>query len=202
MTHRTARPAGLAAIALSIGLTLTACSDDTPDEAPTDTSSATADASGSPADGGTDGASEEPTDDAEGIGDPTTTALAAVATAEAETGGVAFAIDADDAATSWQVDVAADGGTVEVTVDEAGTEVLSTTSDDLDAADGDALDGANVGLAEAIQRVVGQSGGTVEEADLETGDGAARWNVSVRTQDDTDEDHLVDLADGSVTQGD
>ncbi|PRZ04159.1 putative membrane protein YkoI [Isoptericola sp. CG 20/1183] len=219
MTHRTARTAGLAAIALTLGLTLAACSDDAPDDASTDGSTAPAaptddaPATDAPADESDDAAEGDGAADAsegsgsgdeaaaEGIGDRTTTALAALATAESEAGGTAFAIDDDDAATSWEVDVAVDGGTVEVTVDGAGTEVLATAEDDLDSEDRDALDGATVGLAEAIQRVVGQSGGTLEDADLDADGSQARWSVSILTRDDVEEDHLVDLADGSVTQG-
>ncbi|WP_277207282.1 PepSY domain-containing protein [Isoptericola croceus] len=208
--HHSARPAGLAALSLSLGLVLAACAGDTSDDAPTDTSTATTratdEASAETPDGaaGDEGQGPDDTEADDGgsdvLGDRTTTALAAIAAAESEAGGAAYAIHDD--ATSWEVDVAADDGTIEVTVDGTGTKVLATTPDGLDPADREALDSAVVGLAEAVQRVVGESGGTLQEADLETGDDAARWKVSILPATGGQEEYRVDLGDGSVTRDD
>jgi uncharacterized membrane protein YkoI len=226
MTLRPTRTAGIAALTLTLGLALTACSGDDAEETPLEPGTASAEATdengddagtddgsddaadGGAADGGegTAGADDEAEGDggdagSDVLGDRTTTALAAIATAEAEIEGTAYAID-DDEATSWEVDVASGEETVTATLDGTGTQVSETATDDLDAADQEALDGANVVLSEAIQRVVGESGGTLDDAELETEDGAARWTVSVLTSAGDDEEYHVDLADGTVTQDD
>ncbi|WP_407319623.1 hypothetical protein UQW22_04145 [Isoptericola halotolerans] len=216
MTLRRTRPAGIA-LALMLGLTLTACSDDPPTaETPVDPGSASADptdeadaatgdAAGEDDDGADGGAG---TDDgggsdagSEALGDRTTTALAAVATAEAEVEGAAYAIGDDDEGSSWEVDVALGDETVVASVDGTGGQVLGTETDDLDDDDRAALDAASVGLPEAIQRVVGESGGTLEDAELETDGGVAHWKVSVLTSAGDEEEYLVDLIDGAVTPG-
>ncbi|WP_418275278.1 PepSY domain-containing protein [Isoptericola jiangsuensis] len=216
MTHRTARLAGATALVLTLGVTLTACSDSaeepeatagvevTPSDPASPEASADADDDGA---GAMDGASDDPSagsspdaadDGAGAMGDPTTHALQAVATAEAEAGGTAYAVDLDDTGDVWEVDVAVDGGSVEVTVDSTADEVQRTENDDLDPEDRDALDAAKVGLSEAIQRVVGESGGTLDDAELDVEDGTARWSVTVVGDDGVEQDHLVDTATGET----
>ncbi|PFG41642.1 hypothetical protein ATJ88_0284 [Isoptericola jiangsuensis] len=221
MTRR--HPWSLPALTLVAALALTGCTGSSaPDDAP---SSATPSAKASSPDAsadGSDGASPEAsastgagsgdgtgdtddsgsgTDDGAAGGgdvDPTTGALGAIALAAAEAGGAPFAVDAEDG--GWVVDVAVDGGAVEVSVDAAGTEVQGTRDADLDADDRAALEDAAVGLPEAVQRVVSTTGGTLREADLESGR-SAHWSVSV-TVDGAEQEHRVDLATGDVTRDD
>jgi uncharacterized membrane protein YkoI len=215
MTYRPARRAGITALALTLGVTLAACSD-SPDADPeaSPTVEATPEASASPSGDMSDDASAEPSDEASGEPsddasggagetpaevDPTTAALQAIATAESEAGGIAYSVDQDSVRNVWEVDVAVDGGSIEVAIDASGSEVQRTENDDLDPEDRDALDAATVHLAEAIQRVVGQSGGALDDADLDVDGGAARWNVTVLA-DDREQDYLVDTTTGEVTR--
>jgi uncharacterized membrane protein YkoI len=222
MTHRPARRAGIAALALATGVTLAACSDSpedtdggagveitadpTTEAAPEATESPEASPEASPAEpdddasaGASAGASAEP-GDGDAAADPTTAALAAIATAEAEAGGTSFSVDRDNLREVWDVEVAVDGGSIEVSVDATGSEVQRTENDDLDAEDRDALDAAQVGLSEAIQRVVGENGGTLDDAELDVDDGAVQWSVTILDADDREQDYLVDAASGEVTR--
>lgn len=219
MTYRPARRAGITALALTLGVTLAACSG-SPDEDPeaSPTVEATPEASASPSADLSDDASAEPSDDASGeasaepsdgasagsgdgaAADPTTAALQAIATAESEAGGVAYSVDQDSVREVWEVDVAVDGGSIEVAIDASGSEVQRSENDDLDPEDRDALDAATVHLAEAIQRVVGQTGGALDDADLDVDGGTARWNVTVLDADSREQDYLVDTTTGEVTR--
>jgi uncharacterized membrane protein YkoI len=204
------------ALTLVAALALAGCTDDSPSDdataegSPAVTPSQSAGtATGSAAPDDDPSASPEADEDAaspsaepsEGSGgdadvDPTTGALAAVALAAAEADGTPYAIDTE--AGSWQVDVAVDGASVEVTVDPTGTEVLGTRDDDLDAEDRAALGDATVQLPEAVQRVVSQTGGTLREADLDA-DAPASWSVSV-TVGGAEQEFDVDTATGEVTE--
>ncbi|GAA4723012.1 hypothetical protein GCM10023216_10540 [Isoptericola chiayiensis] len=226
MTPRLTRSAGMPALALAAVLALSGCTGDddaTPGEAvtlPSASESAdepTAEESsaedGAADDDGSDdgGADDDGADDSDGGAggaggddsaptDRTTTGLSAIALAEAETGGAAYALDDEDG--GWQVDVADGDRSVEVTTNAAGTEVTGTESGDLDGEDRDALDATQVSLSEAVQRVVGQSGGALQDAELDVDDGAAHWSVGVTLPDGGDQDFTVSLETGEVSQDD
>jgi|GEM_PF-5585591 len=228
MTSRLTRSAGMPALALAAVLALSGCTGDddaTPGEAVTlpsasgsagepsaEESSAEESSAedGAADDDGADdgGAEDDDADDSDGGGsgddsvptDRTTTGLSAIALAEAETGGAAYALDDEDG--GWQVDVADGDRSVEVTTNGAGTEVTGTESGDLDGEDRDALDATQVSMSEAVQRVVGQSGGALQDAELDVDDGAAHWSVGVTLPEGGDQDFTVSLETGEVSQDD
>ena len=207
MNLRTARHATApAALAVALGLVLTACGDGTEPAADSPAATETTD------DAATDDAtSDDSTDDDgaddDGTPDPAATpedltaaALAAIATAEKEAGGTAYAIDDPDRDNTWEVDVAVSDRTVEVEVDIAGTKVVGTTEDDLDRDDRQALADAKVSISEAIERTMAQADGTFDDAELDEDDNRYRWSVSVERAPRDSIDYLVDLQTGKVTQ--
>jgi uncharacterized membrane protein YkoI len=191
-----------AALALTLALGMTACgSDDTPttetpgDGVAVETPAGTT-TTGDATNDDTTGTASTTTDDsstATGGGDLTGAALAAIATAETETGGVAYEIDDQDDDQAWDVHVRVDDRSVEVTVTADGSEVLQTQDDDLDSEDRAALDAATVTLAEAIEAAVNEVGGVLDDAELKTGDGQQAWEVTVDADDRDDVDVLLSL---------
>ncbi|MFI2105299.1 PepSY domain-containing protein [Isoptericola sp. NPDC019693] len=207
MSNRTARRLTVpAALALTLGLTLTACADGSDaGDAPVDATTTSADES-APDDAATDDSTEDNTDDSTGAGDDdtapqdrTTAGLKAIATAEKEAGGTAYAVDDPDRDNTWEVDVATGTTSVEVEVSADGTEVVRTQDDDLDADDRRALDAATVSITQAIERTVAESGGDLEDAELDEDDGRDHWSVTVLT-DGTETDYRVGTQDGKVVQ--
>jgi uncharacterized membrane protein YkoI len=206
MTIRTARRIAVpAALALSLGLALTACADDSGDgSTPADetTTSAGADDGASP---GTDDTDDTATDDdaspsasASASPEPRTAAgLLAIATAEKKAGGTAFAIDDPDRDNTWEVDVATGKISVEVEVSADGTEVVRTEEDDLDADDRRALADAKFSITQAIERTVATAGGDLDDAELDEDDGRYHWSVTVLV-DGAETDFRVGLQDGKV----
>ncbi len=211
---RTSRTTTLA-MTLALGLTLTACGGDedpgatptadaTPsavpapapedDEGTDDDSTGSEDASGTDDATGTDDGTASASGDA-GSFDPTASGLAAVETAEAEAGGTAYALDDEDGDGGWEVDVAVDGRSVEVTVGPDGT-VVETEDDDLDEEDRAALEAAVVTLAEAVGTAVAEVGGGLDDVELDDEDGTWVWDVSL---DDTDNGNEVDVKVGTTT---
>ncbi|NLG20128.1 MAG: hypothetical protein GX555_01680 [Actinomycetales bacterium] len=168
----------------------TAPADDTASDAPTtDDAAATSD----------DAAAT--TDDAAGTaaGDLTALGLAAIDTAIAETDGVAYEIDDLDDDGTWEVDVRVGDRSVEVKVTADGTEVVATEDDDLDEDDRAALDIATITLSDAITLAVDEVGGVLDDAELETDDGTAYWEVTVDTDAKDDIEVKVSL-DGEILE--
>ncbi|WP_420111959.1 PepSY domain-containing protein [Pseudactinotalea sp.] len=177
---------------------------------------------GSPEDssgpGGTTGATDEATTEAATTEDESTTddsttdddaaiesddvtaaGLAAIATAERDTGGVAFAIDRDDDGDEgWDVDVRTGDTMVEVEVSADGTSVVRSEDDDLDGDDRAAIDAAEITLTEAIEIAVAETGGVLDDAELSDDDNPLHYEVTVDTADRDDVDVDVDAVTGEV----
>lgn len=139
-------------------------------------------------------------DDATGAvdGDLTAFALAAIDTAEAETGGVAYEIDDQDDDGTWEVDVRVDDRSVEVTVSADGRTVEGTEDDDLDDDDRAGLDAATITLQEAIEAAVAEAGGVLDDAELKEEDGSHRWEVSLDGTDRGDDVEVLVSVTGEV----
>lgn len=203
MSNRTARR--LAAPALTLGLTLTACADDSGEgsgEGGTPASETTTSAD----DDTTDDTSTDDTDDdgaspsaSAATEHGTAAGLLAIATAEKKAGGTAYAIDDPDRDNTWEVDVATGKISVEVEVSADGTEVVGTRDDDLDADDRRALDAATFSITQAIERAVAKAGGDLDDAELDEDDGRYHWSVTVLV-DGAETDYRVGTQDGKVTQ--
>lgn len=195
---RTAVPA----VSIAVVLAVAGCGDGSDESTPD------APATQEPTDPGDDGSTTDPTtdpttgetptdDDATASGDITQAGLRAIATAEAEVGGTAFAIDDEDDDQTWEVDVAAGDRQVEVEVSADGTQVTGTDDDDLDDDDRAGLQQAQIGIGDAIQTAVAEVDGTLDDAELTEDDGQFAWEVSVDTSDDDIEVH-VDITTGDV----
>lgn len=205
------------ALALTLSLGLAACGDDEPDvETPAEEPVASAPADGGSDDGsdagGEDDAGETTTDSddssasdddstasddaadssapgGEASDDVTASVLAAIATAEAETGGTAYETDDQDEDGTWEIDVRVDDRSIEVTVSADGSEVIRTEEENLDAEDRDALDAATITITDAIQIALDEVGGTLDDAELETDHGEQYWEVTI----DVDETRSVEV---------
>lgn len=179
-------------LALGLATVLVGCSsDDEPSTASTPTAGIESAASDAASPSGT--VEETPADPS---GSPLGQALAAVALAESEAGGTAYALDRDG--DGWEVDVAVDDRQVEVRTDRTGGEVLSTQDDDrLDGDDRAELDAATVTLAGALETAVAELDGEIEDADLDEEGGTLVWQVGIRTDGGEQEVH-VDAETGEV----
>ncbi|GMA33010.1 PepSY domain-containing protein [Litorihabitans aurantiacus] len=199
-----------AAAAVALALTLSACGgsgDSAPDVgAPVTGSSTATDPSTSPSTSTPSDASPSPSDaspttgastPAPGAGDRTASGLAAIAVAESETGGVAFAIDDSDDDGGWEVTVRTGDTAVEVRVGSDGT-VVRTEPDDLDDDDRTAIDAVGITLAQAIETAVAETGGVLDDADLSDDDDQRHVEVTVDTADRTDVEVHLDPASGEV----
>lgn len=161
--------------------------------------------------GDTDG--DDDTDDADdtagatggaAAGDLTASGLAAIEAAEADQDGTAVEIDDQDDDGTWEVTVRIGDRTVEVTVGADGEVAGTDDEDDLDAEDIAALDAATTTLAEAIETAVAQTGGVLDDAELDEEDGTYVWKVSVDGTDagDDDVEVHVDTVSGEVVKTD
>lgn len=122
-------------------------------------------------------------------------AVRAVTTAESSAGGRAFELESED--DEWQVHVAVGDREVEVRVSTDGGQVLaSDDSDGLDVDDRTALDAATTTLADAVRIAASQNpgGARIEEAQLESANGVAVWQVDLEGGANVS----VSGADGSV----
>ena len=126
-------------------------------------------------------------------------AQAAIDLAEKEISGAAAEMDFDDG--RWEIDVIKGTEKHEVVVNAEGTEVLNKEKDDdqADQKDVDALKKAKTSLKDALRIAVDEKGGgTLDEADLETGSTPA-WEIEVYPEDKTDSiDVYVSAIDGSI----
>ncbi|AEG42985.1 PepSY domain-containing protein [Isoptericola variabilis] len=201
MRTRIATPA----LALALGLTLAACgqgdgNEATPGEGDHLAGSPGGNRTALPSDDATQ-VSPQPSDDASAAGggdDATAAALAAITAAEDQAGGTAFAVDDADENDTWEVKVRVGDASQEVEVDADG-QVVSTEDGDLDDGDRQALDGAQVTLAEAIESALAEGNGTLDDAELDDEDDTYFWAVTV-DEDGDDVDYRVDLASGEVTR--
>ncbi len=121
----------------------------------------------------------------------------AIDTAESEAGGSAYELDDQDDDGTWQVDVAVDDRSVEVTVSADGTQVVGTEDDDLDDDDRQALAAATITLADAITTALAEVPGTLDDAEIDADDGTVAWQVTVDVTPDV-ADVYVDVATGAV----
>lgn len=213
-----------AAMALTLAVSLAACSDDGP--APPDRAPTTADAGDASADPGAgtgeaavtsapaqateaddDPVDDERDDDEDGVvglgpGAETTAAgLAAVDSAVAAVGGegpAAYALD-DREDGFWEVEVLGQDGASTVTVSPDGTLVDGAEdAEEPPAAARRALAEARTSLAEAVVAATRSAEGQLEEAALAEHDGGWSWRVVVDTQDEEDVELFVDPATGTV----
>lgn len=169
-----------------------ATGDDATDDADDTGSGDDATSDDATSDDATSGAATDAAGSASGLtgAELTSAALAAIDTAEGETGGVAYQIDDQDDDGTWEVDVRVDDRSVEVRVAADGGSVEATEDDDLDDDDRAALDAATITLAEAIEAAIGEAGGHLDDAELDEENGTHAWEVSL---DGTDQGDDVDV---------
>lgn len=202
------------ALALAVGLSACGSSDntvegvdaqspsavETTDEStpPTSDDATTSDAAATT--GGTEetssdaGSSEDAADE-----DLTAIALRAIDTAEKEAGGTAYEIDDQDRDGTWEVDVAVDGSSVEVTVSEDGRSVVRTEDDGaLDDDDKAGLAKATITLQDAIRLAIDEVGGVLDDAELEEENGTHYWEVEVDGTDRGDDIEVNVSVEGKV----
>ena len=126
-------------------------------------------------------------------------AQAAIDLAEKEIGGAATEMDFDDG--RWEIDVIKGTEKHEVVVNAEGTEIVKKEKDDdqADQKDVDALKKAKTSLKDALRIAVDEKGGgTLDEADLETGSTPA-WEIEVYPEGKTDSiDVYVSVTDGKI----
>lgn len=134
--------------------------------------------------------------------DLTAAALAAIATAQEETGGTAYEIDDEDEDGTWKVDVRVGDRSVEVTVSADGASVVGTEEDDLDSEDAAGLDAATITLTEAVETAVAEVGGVLDDAELDEEDGTHAWKITVDGADAGDDVEVLVSVTGEVLRTD
>lgn len=218
MKQTTSRTTAIsAALALTLSLGLAACSDD-PADAPgvtaeqpagTPTGDATDDATDDDATDDDDDATDDDDDmtgDATGAAGAseglTALALSAIATAEDEVGGTAYAIDDQDDDGTWEIDLRVGDRSHEVTVAQDGASgVEKNEEDDLDDDDRAGLDAATITIAEAIEIAIDEVGGVLDDAELGEDDGRHSFEVTLDGTDRGDDvDVKIDVATGEVIE--
>ena len=180
------RPVLSATAAVAVGLALTACGGSTDGEptAAVATTTAAAEATTTTASTTAASASVDP--------------IAAIATAEAEVGGVAYEIDDADNDSSWEVGVRTGDTAREVLIGPDGA-VIRVQDESLDDDDRRALDAARIGLAEAITTALNETGGVLDDAEFEEENGAFHIEVSVdRVEGRDDVDVHIDPVSGAI----
>lgn len=207
-----------AAFALALTLGLGACSDEgaetTTPPAAEDTNDNGGDAGdgGDSGDDGTDGTDETGDDGTggdtgagdtgAGDADPddvTNQALDAISAAEQETGGIAYEIDDRNGSGTWEVDVAVDDRSVEVSIDADGA-VVGTEDDDLDGDDRAGLEAATITLSDAIKLAIDEVGGYLDDAELEAEGGEHYWEVSLDGTDQGDDIEVKVSVTGEIVE--
>ncbi|WP_066911502.1 PepSY domain-containing protein [Millisia brevis] len=187
----TLRPVLSLSAAVAIGLALTACggsTDGEPTAAVSTTTAATETATT------TTSTATTSTATASAASDP----IAAIATAEAEVGGVAYEIDDADNDSSWEVGVRTGDTAREVLIGPDGA-VVRVEDESLDDDDRRALDAARIGLAEAITTALNETGGVLDDAEFEEENGAFHIEVSVDRVDGRDDvDVHIDPVSGAI----
>lgn len=151
----------------------------------------------------TDDTTQDSADTSSGdVSDINAVALAAIATAQAETGGVAYEIDDEDDNREWEVEVRVGDRSVEVNVSFDGGTVLSTDDDDdLDSDDRAALDAATITLEQAIETALAEVNGTLDDVELDSDDGRHYWEVTIDDSDRGDDVEVkVDVTTGEIIE--
>lgn len=184
------------ALALALAVTLGACSSE-----PDGTDTSEVEVTGPDATSEADETYEtDDADDAEGR-DVVTSAVAAIAAAEAEVGGTAFEIESEGG--GWEVDVAIDDSRyVEVKVDRDGTVVGVDDEDDLDGTDREGLATASITLGDAIEIAFAEVGGILDDVELDREGGALVWEVNLDDGPRIEHEVYVDVATGDVVKVD
>ena len=164
------------ALALTLALGLSACSDDADDAQP--------------------GLSESTATGSVSNAETLTGATAAIAAAESAVSGTAFAIDTDRR--GWEVAVAVGDREHEVVVDAAGENVLNSREDGrLDSEVSADLPNVKISLSQALALATKASPGTVEDAELDRERGVTVWAVTMLSGR-TETEVYLDAADGKV----
>ena len=132
----------------------------------------------------------------------TALALSAIATAEDEVGGTAYAIDDQDDDGTWEIDLRVGDRSHEVTVAQDGASgVEKNEEDDLDDDDRAGLDAATITIAEAIEIAIDEVGGVLDDAELGEDDGRHSFEVTLDGTDRGDDvDVKIDVATGEVIE--
>lgn len=191
----------VASLALASGLALAGCAPEsepsstaTPPQFGDDENTATS----PPGETETPSESDSPDEAGTSLDAITQQALDAIALAESHAGGTAYELDDEDDESAWKIDVAVDGRSVEVEVNWAGTEVLSTENDDeLDADDREDLTQVSYSMSNAIVTAAAEVSGHVVSVDLSSDDGVIAWEVEFENGND-DVEVYVDAATGDV----
>lgn len=128
-------------------------------------------------------------------------AARALSTAAEELGGQSFAVDPsdDDGEELWEVSVAVGQEHVEVYVSLDGNAVVREgETEGLDDDDQRRLDAVSIAAAEAALTAAQETGGTVEEVELDDENGTVVWDIEVRSTDGASIDVRVDAVTGEV----
>lgn len=127
--------------------------------------------------------------------------LAAIDTAEQQTGGTAYDVADEDHDGSWELDVASKMESINLEVDASGS-VTEQESSDLAEPDREGLEQAQIRIGPAIETALQEVDGAVHDAELTKIGGQYFWKVSIDTAateaEDDDKQVLVDVTDGDV----
>lgn len=123
--------------------------------------------------------------------------IAAIETAEADVDGVAYAIDDADGDGTREVTVRTGDTAKEVLIGADGA-VVRVEDESLDDDDRQALDSAEITLADAITAALGATGGTLDDAEFDRKNGALHFEVTVDTDTGGDVDVRIDPVSGDV----
>lgn len=131
-------------------------------------------------------------------------ALAAIASAEKATGGIAISIDDKDNDTNWEVDVVSQDQRWELTISADGTTVTKKEPEDDDQNEAEkwsSVSGAKIKIADAIKAALANTPGRFDDAEFHDHDGSWHWEVSIHPQGATDSTDLaVDPTTGKVSK--
>ncbi|SMY11079.1 PepSY domain-containing protein [Brevibacterium jeotgali] len=154
-----------------------------------------------------DGAQSEETSTAESTlsgsaeGGDLESVTAAIDTAESENGGTVHQIDWDDDE-HWEIDVVGDRE-FEYQVSADGSTIEQTDEDDADSDDQREVQQAEVSVLEALDVALGDTPGTIDDAELDEDDGALHWEVGIYAEGSSDStDIRIDAQTGDITGSD
>jgi uncharacterized membrane protein YkoI len=123
------------------------------------------------------------------------------AAVQAVAGAAAFELDYSDDNQSWEVDLIHVDAEWEVTVSPDGSEVLlEQESGAAEPENADALEQAEISMAEAIAAALEEESGNVDEVGLEDEDGQPVWEVEVESGDGSSTDVRIDAMTGDRIQ--
>ncbi len=199
------RCALIALTASVLGLSACGSGDDaaTPEQSVTSTSPAESTESSSPPSSASSGQTSPETIDPSSSADDggLSSVLTAIDAAVTHGKGTAHEVDDIDdqrGAKGWEVDIAKDERSVELTVSEDG-DVTKGKESDLDADVRAGLKEAKVDLAPAIETAMKAVKGDFKDAELDEVDGTHYWKVEIAT-DTGEEKVLVGVVDGEIVE--